>query len=330
MLKGFMFGPSPIRDLLLVAGFELREMLRSRRAILFSVLYLLVACIASYAFVSFLASVQPVVNPPPARRGAFFNSAPTPSRPNPTPIDPDRPSQGRLFQRGSPFRGLLTGIAGEQSAAEYMASKPAITLFHMLISLMILPIIIMITSSESIAQEHQSRGVRFIGLRTGRAEFVIGKLLGQGATIAVMILLAGGACIAIAWWKLADFEFLPTLSSILVFWPRLLAYCVAFLGLAGLCSMSSSSTVASRTLSIVGLVGLWVMNHLAQVNEQGLPEGDAHLRAWRAIQFLSPFSHQDQLWFPDFSHYGVAMLQLVLLSAIYIALGLIFYRKRDL
>jgi len=63
-----------------------------------------------------------------------------------------------VFQRGSPFRGLLSGSVDEEAAVDFMASKPAITLFHMFISLMAMPIIIMITSSESIAQEHQTRG----------------------------------------------------------------------------------------------------------------------------------------------------------------------------
>jgi ABC-type transport system involved in multi-copper enzyme maturation permease subunit len=328
-----MFGPTPFRDIFLVAGFELREMMRSRRAFLFTVLYILVAAAGSYLFVEFLTGIHSVTNPPDQRRDrpAFFQNAPaTPSRPAETPVTPGMPEESRLFQRGSPFRGILSGNVDEEAAVEFMASKPAIVLFHLFISLTMMPMIIMITSSESIAQEHQSRGVRFIGLRTGRAEFVLGKLLGQCATLAVMTLLAGGVCMAIAWWKLADFEFMPALSAILLFWPRLLAYCIAFLGLAGLCSMNSNSTVGSRTFSIVGLVSLWIMNHLAEFYQMGVPVDDPHARVWHAIQFFSPFSHQNDLWYPEFSHYGVAMIDLVILSALYVGIGLIFYRRRDL
>jgi len=181
MLISSMFGPTPFRDIFLVAGFELREMLRSNRAILFASLYMMVAAMGSYLFVQFLTSTQPAREPPPQRDNRpFFNRPATPSRPDPAaPIDPTKPTQGRLFRRGSPFYGLLSGAVDEQKAVDFMASQPAITLFHMLISLMVLPMVIMITASESISQEHQSRGVRFVALRTGRTEFVLGKILGQ-------------------------------------------------------------------------------------------------------------------------------------------------------
>jgi hypothetical protein len=125
------------------------------------------------------------------------------------------------------------------------------------------------------------------------------------------------------------------LSALLLFWPRLLAYCLAFLGLAGLCSMNSSSSVGSRTFSIVGLVGLWVMNHLAEFYQtdlygQPLPTTDLHARVWHFIQFFSPFAHQNELWYPEFSHYGVAMIELVFLCVLYVSIGLLFYRRRDL
>ncbi len=319
-----MFGPTPLRDIFLVAGFELREMVRSRRAALFTALYLLVAAMGSYFFVWILTHVEPPR--PPPRRSVFS----APARPDPVVVNSDKPEEKRLFERGSPFRMIVTGSINEQAAVDFLVAQSPITLFHFLISLSMLPLVIMITSSESIAQEHQTRGVRFIGMRTGRAEFVIGKLLGQGATIAGMTLLAGGVCIAVAWWKLGDFEFFPALGSILLFWPRLLAYCIAFLGLAGLCSMSSTSTVASRTFSLVGVVFLWIMNHFAEFYQSGVPADDPHARAWHFIQFFSPFSHQNDLWYPEFSRYGYAMGSLVLLAVIYVALGLAFYRKRDL
>jgi len=330
-----MFGPTPFRDIFLVAGFELREMTRSKRAFLFAALYMIVAALGSYGFVQFLTATQPMREPPPRRDGRPFDfNTPSPSRPEPpattVTVDPNRPTQAKLFQRGSPFRGILSGSVDEQEAVDFMAALPPITLFHMLISLMILPMVIMITSSESISQEHQSRGVRFVALRTGRAEFVLGKVLGQGVTIALMTLLAGAVCMAIAAWKLQDFEFFPTLSALLMFWPRLTAYCVAFLGLAGLCSMNTNSTVGSRTFSLIGLVSLWFISHLVNVYIVFLDVGGGWARLLRAIDFFSPFSHQNDLWYPETVRYGGAMAALVFLGVFYLAIGLINYRERDL
>lgn len=328
-----MFGPTPFRDIFLVAGFELREMARSRMIFLFTVLYLLVAAMLGYLFVNVLTRVQDFTPPVRAERRQFAPNTPpnvAPATPPEATPDPSRPQEKRLFQRGSPFRGIVSNSVDGMEAQEFLLARSPITLFHFFFSLLVVPLIIMCTASISIAREHQTRGVRFIGMRTGRAEFVIGKLLGQGATIAVMTLLAGAMCLVIGAWKLGDFELLPAIQSILIFWPRLLAYCIAFLGLAGLFSMISSSTISAVILSIVGMVALSIINMFAEVYKSGLPTTDAHYQVWNAIQFFTPVSYRGELWYPQFSHYGVAMGELALLGVIYVAIGLIFYRKRDL
>ena len=338
MLVPFMFGPTPLRDIFLVAGFELRELARSKRALMFAALYMLVAAVGSYGFVELISRVPLPPSPNQIRRdrgGPFSNfNQPTPSRPDPaatgTAGAAAKPQQARLFQRDSPFRGILSGSVDEQDAVDFLAAMPAITLLHMLISILIRPLVIMITSSESISQEHQSRGVRYVALRTGRAEFVLGKILGQGVTMALTTLLAGAVCMAIAAWRLQDFEFFPTLSALFLFWPRLLAYCFAFLGLAGLCSMNTNSTVGSRTFSLIGLVSLWFISHLVNVYIDYLDVTGGWARLLRAIDFFSPFSHQNDLWYPEVARYGGAMASLIFLGAFYLAIGLINYRERDL
>jgi len=360
-----MFGPTSLRDIFLVAGFELREGLRSRRIFLAGVLYMIIAGFASYIFVDILTRVQPITNPAPLARnrgpmpGLFGGGGggPRPQTPNgtgatanlpaattsssntkaTTPTQPvaaapasTNPDEKALFRRGSPFREVLRQTTTDQPMLDFLLSQPPITLFHVLVSLALLPFMVMLTSSESIAQEHQNRGIRFIALRTGRAEFVLGKLLGQGVIIALLTLLSGGMCMAVAAWKLDDFEFLPATWALLLFWPRIVAYCVGFLGLAGLCSMNSSSTVVSRTFSLVGLIGLWMAHHLSQVYIASYPADSAKAHFFRALDFLMPYSHQNDLWRPEFAQYGAGMASLLFLGALYTTIGLFFYRRRDL
>ena len=148
-----MFGPTPFRDIFLVAGFELREMTRSRRLLLAGALYMLVAALGSYTFVEFLTRVQPITNMADMQRdrgGPFQQFGPRPvNRPPPAPAaaasTSTAPAQGKLFQRGSPFRGILGSTVTGQAALDFLVSKPAIVLFHMLVSLSILPFVTMLT-----------------------------------------------------------------------------------------------------------------------------------------------------------------------------------------
>jgi hypothetical protein len=74
-------------------------------------------------------------------------------------------TQGAFFARNSPFRGMLSDMVNEDATMDFLTAKPLIALYFMLVSLVSAPFLIMITASEPIAQEYQTRGVRFVMLR---------------------------------------------------------------------------------------------------------------------------------------------------------------------
>ncbi len=330
-----MFGPTPARDIGLVAGFELREMLRSRRALGVILLYLLAASFLAYLFVSVLQTVQDAAKNPAAflANARTRPDAPGPGRPpgvrrgGPVfaPSPSDKPSQGILTARGSIFNALIFSQFADAETRESLEKQPPIVLYYVLTSFFFVPLLIMLTSAETVAQEHQSRGVRFVAMRTGRAEFALGKALGQGALLALVTLLAGAVCLGIAAWKLSDFTWGTGLESLLVFWPRVLAYSLPFLGVAAFCSMNSASVMSARVFALLGLFALWLAHHAA-----GLYTGSP-LESWfRVLDFLTPYAHQDDLWRPTWSVVGPQVLVLAGLTIGYLCLGLLFYRRRDL
>ncbi len=326
-----MLGPTPLRDTYLVAGFELREMLRSRRAFMVLGLYLAIAAVATYVFVQFLAQLQTVVanpatlmGPPPNARAGTTPTAPE-APAQAAVVTPAAPRQDALYGRRSPFRGMVRNMMSTPELADFLLNLPPISLFYFTTSLLMVPFLIMITASETVAQEHQSRGVRFIALRTGRVEFVLGKVLGQGLLMALVTLCSGGMGMAIAAWKLQDFDFMAALDGTLLFWPRLVAYCVPFLGLAALASMNSSSVVSARVFSLGGLVAMWVGHQFARSYADTPYETLGNF-----IDHLTPYFYQNDLLYPSYQQVGAAAAALVGLGALYIAVGLIFYRRRDL
>ncbi len=330
-----MFGPTPLRDTALVAGFELREMLRSRKALGVILLYLLAASFLAYLFVDLLQTVQDAAKNPAAY---IANTRTRPEQPGPgrppgarrggpvfAPSPSDKPSQGILTSRGSVFNALVFNRFADAETRESLEKRPPIVLYFVLTSFFFVPLLIMITSAETVAQEHQSRGVRFVAMRTGRAEFALGKALGQGALLALVTLLAGVACLGIAAWKLSDFEWGPGLEGLLVFWPRVLAYSLPFLGLAVFCSMNAASAMSARVFALLGLFALWLAHHAA-----GLYAGSTFESFFTALDFLTPYPHQDDLWRPVWSAVGPQMLILAGLALGYVCVGLVFYRRRDL
>jgi len=324
-----MFSPTPFRDIYLTASFELREMMRSRRALVIMALYLTVAAFASYQFVEILIRTQNFTRTPPRWQREVRGPVAQPgARANPVaPVARAAPglTQGAFFARGSPFRDVLGGMVTEPATMDFLTAKPLIALYFMLISLLSAPFLIMITASEPIAQEQQTRGVRFVVLRTGRVEYVTGKALGQGLLIALVVLMSAAVCMTVAEWKLVDFEFTPTARAMLLFWPRVVAFCVPFVGLAMLCSMNSSSTMAARGISLMGMLGLWLVHELADFYSDTSLAG-----FFDKLDHFDPYYYQMRLWEPSYATVGPAMGILVGLGALYMVIGLAFYLRRDL
>jgi ABC-type transport system involved in multi-copper enzyme maturation permease subunit len=162
-------------------------------------------------------------------------------------------------------------------------------------------------------------------LRTGRVEYVTGKALGQALLIALVVLLSAGMCMAVAEWKLADFEFWPTARAMLLFWPRAVGYCVPFVGVAILCSMLSSSTMSARAFSLIGMMALWAVHELADFYSDTPLAG-----FFNALDHLDPYFYQMRLWEPGYATVGPALAILAGLGVLYVAIGLVFYVRRDL
>ncbi len=325
-----MFGPTPLRDTALVAGFELREMLRSRKALAILALYLLAAAFTSYIFVSVLENIQAAVRNPAAlitgpTGGGRGGQPGRPRGPVFAPSPPDKPSQGILTQRGSPFNRVIFSQVADPDARDFLEKQPPIILFFALVSFNFFPLLIMIASAETVAQEHQSRGVRFVAMRTGRAEFALGKALGQAALMAAVTLLAGLLCLTIAAWKLEDFTWGAGLRSLLVFWPRVAVFGLPFLGIAMLCSMNTGSAMMARAAGLIGLALLFVAHQLVEKYADS-----AFGPVLGVLDFLAPYSHRDDLWLPSWNDAGPQMLMLAGLGLGYVCVGLLFYRRRDL
>ncbi len=321
-----MFGPTPIRDIGLVAGFELREMLRSRKALAILALYLLVAAFISYAFMDFLETAQASLRNPAALLGGDVRG-PAAGRRGlvVAPSPPDKPSQGILTARGSPFNRVIFSRITDPASRDFLERQPPIMLFFAYTSFALIPLLIMITAAETLAQEHQSRGIRFVAMRTGRAEYALGKGLGQAGLLGAVTFLAGLLSLGIAAWKLSDFEWSAGLRSLVVFWPRLTVFGLPFLGMAMLCSMNTGSAMVARVAGLGGLAGLFVTHQLFQkYQESSLGP------VLRVLDFLAPYSHQDNFWLPSWQDCGPEMLLLAGLAFGYVGVGLLFYRRRDL
>lgn len=303
-----MTGPSPFRDVWVMAELELREMLRTRRILLVLALYLFGALVASLFFVEFIGQLET------AAATALGTTA------------AGRP--GALTQQlmhDPSYRKIFTGLLKDTGDIDTLLAMPAIALFFGWSTMTFVPLLIMLTTTDTVVQELQSRGMRFLIFRTGRLEIVAGKALGQALLLTLVTLLTGLVYTAVAWYQLYGFELVPTLSGMLFFWPRVLVYGITYLSLGVAISCVTSSVNTARGIAILVLFAVGVLNKLIEVRQRLSPSVFLD-----GLRFVLPPAHKDVLWYTDWSMAASSLMILLALAGLYLACGIGYFTRRDI
>jgi ABC-type transport system involved in multi-copper enzyme maturation permease subunit len=302
-----------VRDVALVARYELAEAVRSKMLIVIVLLFVAAGGLAAWSFTEIVSSVE--------ENAARVTGAPTARRAGAT--------MRRMRDSGS-YRDMVRMFLRNDEKADYFAAIPPIAAFFAYFALNVTPFLVLLGSAETIATEVASRAIRYSVLRTGRLEFAVGKTLGQALIVVGVTALSAVVCYLIAWGSLAGFEHGATALSMLSFWPRVLLYTLPFLGWAMFASMVTRSANLARVLSLGGGLGLAIMSGLANHPPPFLRGGEVMSSIRDLFANLTPFGHYEGLVYPPGGAFASDAAVCVALAALYFAAGFVLLRRRDL
>jgi ABC-type transport system involved in multi-copper enzyme maturation permease subunit len=208
-----------LRDVGLIAGFDLRESLRTRRALVLVLLYLLIAASASGIYVRIVSELEQGVAALPDVSG-----------------DPEAAAAMAMVQDQGYHLVLLFFAGGDAELANHLATYPAMVLIFAWISLAFLPWFIALTSYDQIAGDLHLRTIRYAALRTTRGAYVLGKLLGQAALVAGVAGLGMLPVVVIGALYLPGFDIARHPLALLSTWPITVVCALGFLGVVALAS----------------------------------------------------------------------------------------------
>jgi ABC-type transport system involved in multi-copper enzyme maturation permease subunit len=301
-----------VRDVGLVARYELAEAARSKLLIVIALLFVAAGGLAAWSFTEVVSTVE--------ENAARLTGAPAARRPGAT--------MRRLRDSGS-YQELLRRVMRNQQKADYFAAIPPIVTFFAWFAFNVTPFLVLLSSAETIATEVSSRSIRYSVLRTGRLEFAVGKSLGQALIVVAVTALMALVCYLVAWASLAGFEHGASVAGMLLFWPRVLLYTLPFLGWAMFASMVTRSANLARVLSLGGGVALAIVAGLANHPPPWLRgEGLAPVRD--AFANLTPYGHYEGLVYPPGGAFAGDLAVCLALAALYFAAGFVLLRRRDL
>ena len=299
---------SLLRDAAILAAFDLGESLRSRKVLVFLVLYVVGAVGATLIFTEVLQEVEIAL----AEQLLVARTS-------------DPGSLTQAVMESPELLRVLTRLIRDEDLARALVRVPPIALLYHWVALAFGPIFAVLTSSDTVASEVSSGSVRFALARTDRAGWILGKVLGQSLLLLVGIALGAAATWLTGWIQLGAFAPGDTASALVRYAGSAYVYVWAHLGLALGASQLTRSVPWSRALGLLALVGVFGVHRLLE--RDAVVEAVPVLAG--SVRLLFPVAHRIDLWRPAFGDSGPALLVLVALGSIYIVLGYLRFARRD-
>jgi ABC-type transport system involved in multi-copper enzyme maturation permease subunit len=306
-------GPAAfVRDVGLVARYELAESARSKLLLVIALLFVAAGGLAAWGFTEMVSTVE--------ENAARLTGAPAARRPG--------GAMRRMRDSGS-YQAMLRQFFRDEQKADYFAAIPPIVAFFGWFAFHLTPFLVLLGSAETLATEVATRSIRYSVLRTGRLEFALGKTLGQALIVVGVTAAMALVCYFVAWLSLAGFEHGATITGMLSYWPRVLLYTLPFLGWAMFASMVTRSANLARVVSLGGGIVLAIVSGLANHPPHWL-QGDSLAPVRDIMINLTPFGHYEGLVYPPGGAFASDLAVCLALAALYFAAGFMLLRRRDL
>ncbi len=296
-----------MRDLLLVARFEVFRAIRTWRALALLVLYGVASAGSSYLFVRFVGLLE---NSLAQQLGV-----------------PETRTPGAMLDRlvtSDMWHDVVEGMSGSPHLADQLVQIPPIAMFHLWVGFLLVPFFAASASAECIAIDVQTRAIRYELLRTGRLEVVVGRFVGQAAITAA----ASALSVAVVWVVGLGFMVgnhpLELLGWLVVFTPRAWLFGLPFVALGVAASQLTASPAWARVMAVGATAGSWVLLGLARWIEV---DSDWPVVADVALQIL-PQGWLRGFWEPGLGWMPSAAACLALSGAA-LVLGYLRFSRRD-
>lgn len=281
---------------------------RSRRMLVWLILYLCVAVGSTFIFCQVLRAVEREIARVVAvdtgeKAGAVTHS----------------------IQKSDAFKDIVNGLIEDPELANQLLTLPPLVLFFAWFSFTFMPLLVIILCSDAVARDIQTRYVRFNLFRTSRAAYVIGKSISAASLLLAALFVSGIAAMIVGALRLHQFDFFAVLPQILLFVVKCWFFMLAFLGIALMASQLRSSPLQAQILGLITYFLLMILGPVAKMRT-----GPGLARLWELGSLISPGPKASGLWLPDIASNLKAAGFSVGLGLFYFALGFMVFSRRDL
>ncbi len=293
---------SRLRTVGLVAGFDLYESLRSRKALALILIYVVIAIGGTALFSS-------LVNRLFAQIGEQLG---------PEMVD-------KLLESEEVVKLVTRLTGGDEVLARELLRIPPLALFYEWLITTFMPLIVVLSSADAISNEISTGSARFSLFRVDRAGWAYGKLVGQTLLMIVGILIGAVACWGMGMAQLDRIDATNSFYWLMRMSLRGAFYGFAYLGIALCASQLVRSNGAARGIALLLAFGASFVGGILAI--PALVEKSPDL-----VNFahkLFPNGHASSLFRPELSDRLVGMVALLAIGFAWFSLGYWRLSRRD-
>jgi len=291
-----------------VAVTELCGALRSRRALVVTLLFVAIAAAVMYGTISAFAAMEREVL---AGLGL--------------PVSDNPGSVTTVLWKSKPFMRIIDNIVGDSLVFADIRGRHPVVLAYAFFIFNIVPLLTLMVSAPRVADDVHSGSARYWLVRVTRTEWSLGKFFGEAMMLAAAMLVGALSAWTVALCRMNGVGAGGLLLGIVDWSARAWLYAFGWLGLFIGISHVAKSGGKSTAFAILAMMGAaaWtpMLGHL-------LPS-DGVWSSLSCLDLLVPQSALSQLWRRSFSAFFGAAVHLVALSFLYLSFGAAIFRRRD-
>lgn len=294
-------------DVALVARFELLRAIRSWTALAVVLMYLIANVGGAYIFIRVLGQLETTM--------AEQLHVATTQWPG---------SMTEQLRKSEQLMKMFDTLVGSHATAAALIDRPFLAVFQLWQGFVLIPFLAATTAAESIASDVRTRAIRFEVIRTGRAEVVAGRMLGQVGLCLV------ASCVALCGVWILGLATMAPQDPVALAWGlidlglRAVILAVPFTGLGIAASELTASPAWARVLALGGTASSWVLYWILSAVDES---------PWTtladALLPLMPQSWLQGLWQTSMA-LGTSTVACVGLGAVIASLGFVRFARRDL
>lgn len=297
-----------LRQIWIVAGYEWFDALRSRRAIVVLLLYLIAAVCTMHWSINILQRMESelvkVLQLPVSERAGVVSGA---------------------LWKSKPFRRIMRQVTRNDQVLQDVTGKHPVELIYAWFAFFYAPLLVVLVAGNRISEDIGSGAVRYVIFRTSRITWSLGKFVGQMLMVGVALVSSGLGAYLVAKFRLMGSDSPDLLFNILRWSIRAWVYSIPFLGIAMGISHFTRSASKATIFGIIAITLCFVITVLVERHAS-----DTGWRSWLPyISIFVPNCYKMTLWRSSLPVLINGMTYLVALGFCYHITGCFFFKNSD-